>query len=167
MYPARSSSCRYCPCLLCRFWPGPWWCSSSPPARTASWRATLWISATAPRCAGGGWTSRCNHGFFQCEIPPSYHLLSAVWKSACFRGKYGLYTAGIPRRGKPMGGGLLTDYERENTGFSTPFGVVFHTIDVSIMAIHREQRVRDKFWFKKSHRTKSYGSFSQSKETLF
>ena len=48
--------------------------SQAPLARTAS----LWILTTAPRCAGGGWTSPCSCGFSQCEIPPSYHLLSAV-----------------------------------------------------------------------------------------
>ena len=28
------------------------------------------VVATAPRCAGGGWTSPCSRGFSQCEIPP-------------------------------------------------------------------------------------------------
>ena len=76
--PAPSGRSRCCPCPLCRFWPSFWWCSSSPPARTASWRAALWISGTAPHSAGGGWTSPCSRGFSQCEIPPWYHLLSAV-----------------------------------------------------------------------------------------
>ena len=112
------------PCPPCRFLQGLWWCSSSPPARTASWRATLWISATAPRCAGGGWTSPYSRGFSQCEIPPCYHLLSAVGKSVRFRGKSGLYAARIPRRGKPMGGGRPANRGRRHMGFSTPFEVV-------------------------------------------
>ena len=35
--------------------------SQAPLARTAS----LWILTTAPRCAGGGWTSPCSRGFSQ------------------------------------------------------------------------------------------------------
>ena len=127
MYPARSSSFRADPMLSVpslQILPSLWWCSSSPPARTASWRAALWISATAPRCAGGGWTSPCSRGFSQCEIPPWYHLLSAVGKSVRFRGKDGLYAALIPRRGKPMGGGLSADCGRKNMGFSTSFMAV-------------------------------------------
>ena len=67
------------------------------PARTASWRAALWISATAPRSAGGGWTLPYSRGFSQYEIPPYYHLPSEVWKSVCFRGKDGFYSAWTPR----------------------------------------------------------------------
>jgi hypothetical protein len=70
--------------------------SQAPLARTAS----LWILTTAPRCAGGGWTSPCSRGFSQCEIPPWYHLPSAVWKSIRFWGKGGLYATRIPRKGK-------------------------------------------------------------------
>lgn len=66
-----------------------------------------------------------------------------------------------------MGGGRPADCGEESIGFSTPFGVVFHTIGVSIMAIHREQWVRDKFGYKKGHRTKSYGRFLSSKAILF
>ena len=91
------------------------------PARTASWRAALWISETAPRSAGGGWTLPYSRGFSQYEIPPYYHLPSAVWKSVCFRGKDGFYSARTPRRGKSMGGGLPADCGRKNMGFSTPF----------------------------------------------
>ena len=68
--------------------------SQAPLARTAS----LWILTTAPRCAGGGWTSPCSRGFSQCEIPPWYHLPSAVWKSIRFWGKGGLYATRIPRK---------------------------------------------------------------------
>ena len=67
------------------------------PARTASWRAALWISETAPRSAGGGWTLPYSRGFSQYEIPPYYHLPSEVWKSVCFRGKDGFYSAWTPR----------------------------------------------------------------------
>ena len=70
--------------------------SQAPLARTAS----LWILTTAPRCAGGGWTSPCSRGFSQCEIPPWYHLPSAVWKCLRFWGKGGLYATRIPRKGK-------------------------------------------------------------------
>ena len=94
------------------------------PARTASWRAALWISETAPRSAGGGWTLPYSRGFSQYEIPPYYHLPSAVWKSVCFRGKDGFYSARTPRRGKSMGGGLSTDCGRKNMGFSAPFEAV-------------------------------------------
>lgn len=112
MYPARSSSFRADPILpvpSLQILASPWWCSSSPPARTASWRAALWISATAPHSAGGGWTSPCNRGFSQCEIPPWYHLPSAVGKSVGFLGKGGLYAARIAQREIPMGGGLSID----------------------------------------------------------
>ena len=79
---------------------------------------------TAPRCTGGGWTSPCSRRFSQCEIPPWYHLLSAVWKSVHFWRKDSLYAARIPRKGNPMGDGLLVDCGRRNMGFSTPFWVV-------------------------------------------
>ena len=87
-------------------------------------------------------------------------------KSVDFRKKIDLYAARIPRRGNPISGGLQAGCRRRNIEFSTPFGVVFHTVDVSIMAIHREQWVRDKIGYKKSHRTKSYGKFLSSKAIL-
>ena len=43
-----------------------------------------WISATAPRYAGGDWTSRCSRGFSQYKILSWYHVLSAAWKSVHF-----------------------------------------------------------------------------------
>ena len=98
--------------------------SQAPLARTAS----LWILTTAPRCAGGGWTSPCSRGFSQCEIPPCYHLLSAVWKSVRFWGKGNLYAARMTRRGKPMGGGLPANCRRKSTGFLTPFGAVLRLV---------------------------------------
>lgn len=45
-------------------------------------------------------------------------------KSVCFRRKDGLYAARIPRKEKPMGGGLLADCGRKNIKFSVPFGAV-------------------------------------------
>lgn len=38
-------------------------------------------------------------------------------KSVCFREKGGLYAIWIPRRGKPMGGGLPADCGRKSIGF--------------------------------------------------
>lgn len=73
--------------------------------------------ATVPRCVGGDWTSPCSHGFSQCEIPPCYHLLSAVWKSVRFRGKDSLYAAWTPRREKTMGGGFPADCGRKTSDF--------------------------------------------------
>lgn len=46
-------------------------------------------------------------------------------KKCSFGGKVGLYTARIPRRGKPMGGGLSADCGQKNMGFSTPLRTVF------------------------------------------
>lgn len=43
-------------------------------------------------------------------------------KSVCFWKKGGLYAARIPRKGKPMGGGLSVGCRRRNIGFSTPLG---------------------------------------------
>jgi len=51
-------------------------------------------------------------------------LISSVRKSVDFREKVGLYAAWIPRRGKPMGGGLPADCGRKNRASSTPFGTV-------------------------------------------
>ena len=91
--------------------------SQAPLARTAS----LWILTTAPRCAGGGWTSPCSRGFSQCEIPPWYHLPSAVWKSVRFGEKAASTPLGSPGRENR---GLPADCGRENIGFSTRFGAV-------------------------------------------
>lgn len=41
-------------------------------------------------------------------------------KSVRFRGKDGLYATRIPRRGKPMDGGLPANYSGENIGFLLP-----------------------------------------------
>lgn len=38
----------------------------------------------------------CNSGFSEYDIPPWYHLLSAIRKSVGFRGKEGLYAAKTP-----------------------------------------------------------------------
>ena len=56
-------------------------------------------------------TRDISRGFSQYEIPPCYHLLSAVWKSVCFREKDGIYAAWTPRREKSMGGDLSADCE--------------------------------------------------------
>jgi len=58
--------------------------------------------------AGSG-LSAASRGFSQYEIPPCYHLPSAVGKSVGFWGKGGLYAARIAQREIPMGGGLSTD----------------------------------------------------------
>ena len=43
-------------------------------------------------------------------------------KSVRFREKDSLYADQIPRRGKPMGGGLPADCGEKNIGFSTHLG---------------------------------------------
>jgi len=52
-------------------------------------------------------------------------------KKCSFGGKVGLYTARIPRRGKPMGGGLSADCGRKSIGFLTPFGTTLSDIYIS------------------------------------
>ena len=66
---------------------------------------------TASHCAGASWTSPCSCEFSQCEIPPSYHLLSAVWKSVCFWRKVSFCAYLLVQGGKLWALGLNFLYE--------------------------------------------------------
>ena len=86
--------------------------SQAPLARTAS----LWILTTAPRCAGGGWTSPCSRGFS--------HGITSLRRSGkvfVFGEKAASTPLGYPGRENR---GLPADCGRENIGFSTRFGAV-------------------------------------------
>ena len=75
-----------CFVLLSGWLLGPWWGAAA--GGIGSMLADLLLgpslSAKATCPAGDGWTSPCSRGFSQCEIPPCYHLPSAVWKSVDF-----------------------------------------------------------------------------------
>ena len=51
------------------------WCSSSPLAKTASWKAAPWLLTTGLHFVKDDCSSQYNHGSVQCEKRPSTSLL--------------------------------------------------------------------------------------------